>query len=89
MMCSSRTTAHSAGNDLRQHEAIRLLIGSDSLSSERDEEFWIRLKFVIQARELGLSLADVRQLLAADPSSPPATRAGRIANAYTSTTVAS
>jgi DNA-binding transcriptional MerR regulator len=89
MVYASQETAHPAGDDPRGQDAVRFLIRGGLLPSDPDDAFWRRLKVIIQARKLGLSLADVRQLLAADPLSPPATCAGRIVNACTSTTVTS
>jgi hypothetical protein len=61
---------HRAVNDPRQRESIRFLVRGGLLPSVVDDQFWIRLKFVDQASKLGLTLGDIRWMLAADQAIP-------------------
>jgi hypothetical protein len=68
MTHSSRTTAERAVSDARRLKAVRFLIHGGLLPSSLGEEFGRPLTFVVQARNLGLSIADFRQLRATGPS---------------------
>ena len=59
-------TAHVI-SDPRQHESIRFLVRGGLLPPVVDDQFWLRLKFIRQASNLGLSVGDIRCMLAADP----------------------
>jgi hypothetical protein len=61
-----RATTQRATNDPRLQEPIRFLIRGDLLPPEVDCQFWRRLKFIVQASKLGLSIADIRLLLKVD-----------------------
>jgi hypothetical protein len=63
MTHSSRTAFERAVSDARRLEAVRFLIRGGLLPAHVDEQFWRRLKFIVQATHLGLSVADIRQLL--------------------------
>jgi DNA-binding transcriptional MerR regulator len=51
-------------DDPRKQEPVRFLIRGGLLPAEVDHRFRRRLKFIIQASDLGVSIADIRALLA-------------------------
>lgn len=55
-----------AADDPRQRESIRFLVRGGLLPPVIDDQFWSRLKFIDQASKLGLSVGDIRWMLAAD-----------------------
>jgi DNA-binding transcriptional MerR regulator len=71
-----------ADSDPRQRESIRFLVRGGLLPAVIDDQFWIRLKFIDQASKLGLSVGDIRRMLAADqvvreePTSSPEVERG-------------
>lgn len=75
-----RTPTRRAAYDPRRHPAVRFLIHGGLLPARLDEHFLRRLKFIVQARQLGLTLADIRQLLgpvATSSSTRPENRPAR------------
>lgn len=64
MTYAIHSLAEHAHADPRRSEPIRFLVRSGVLPSRLDDEFWRCLRFVAQARELGLSVAEIRQLCA-------------------------
>jgi hypothetical protein len=61
---------HRAATDPRQRESIRFLVRGGLLPPVIDDQFWSRLKFIDQAIRLGLTLGDIRWMLAADQAIP-------------------
>ncbi len=64
MTYASVSRAEQAHVDPLRSEPIRFLVGGGVLPSRPDDEFWRCLKFFTQARRIGLSLAEIRGLLA-------------------------
>ncbi len=64
MTYASFSRTEQAHGDPLRSEPIRFLVGSGVLPSRLDDEFGRCFKFVIQAKKLGLSIAEIRQLLA-------------------------
>ena len=55
-----------AADDPRKQEPVRFLIRGGLLPAEVDDRFRRRLKFIVQANALGVSIADIRALLRAE-----------------------
>jgi DNA-binding transcriptional MerR regulator len=58
-----------AADDPSNQEPVRFLIRGGLLPAEVDDRFRRRLKFIVQASDLGLSIADIRALLRAEAES--------------------